>query len=613
MTVTYSLNVANARLLGFGKLLFRWHGSIYKLLYREISIFCVAYCSLSVLYRYVLTEPQRRTFEKISVYCETFTDLIPVSFVLGFYVSIVVGRWWQQYMSIPWPDKICMLISAYVHGKDERGRVIRRTLARYLNLLSVLIFQAISTSIKKRFPTLDHLEEAGLMTKEERRVYDEIPMTHGRWWIPAQWFTALAVRARKEGRINDDITLKALLDELHEYRGNCGMLYSYDWISVPLVYTQVVTLAIYTYFLACVMGRQYLDPTKGYPGQKIDLYFPFFTLLQFFFYIGWLKVAESLINPFGDDDDDFELNWCLDRNFAMSLLIVDDMFQRHPKLVKDQFWDELEPQLPHTKSSFILRTRPYLGSATNFDVHPDEAEFVPMETIMEEDNTGEMYRSTSNSLGNYLLTPEADIISQRNARCSSEFSGRRFLNFLSGRNSSENIVQTPKKEFPPSFVLKSPRKCSRIRSGSETSENHKFVEQKENKSRSKLSLTARKDFSGEESNCLIENALSVSTLPATFSPNADDKSDVVQSNDKKCDINPNTKSSQSGTETTVDIDVSPISSPNHELSPYEPNIPISYIDTPETLSTCTERSPFQRDPPNLNKEPSEEDPSLTKQ
>ncbi|XP_076334872.1 bestrophin-4-like isoform X2 [Tachypleus tridentatus] len=562
MTVTYSLNVANARLLGFGKLLFRWHGSIYKLLYREISIFCVAYCSLSVLYRYVLTEPQRRTFEKISVYCETFTDLIPVSFVLGFYVSIVVGRWWQQYMSIPWPDKICMLISAYVHGKDERGRVIRRTLARYLNLLSVLIFQAISTSIKKRFPTLDHLEEAGLMTKEERRVYDEIPMTHGRWWIPAQWFTALAVRARKEGRINDDITLKALLDELHEYRGNCGMLYSYDWISVPLVYTQV---------------------------------------------------AESLINPFGDDDDDFELNWCLDRNFAMSLLIVDDMFQRHPKLVKDQFWDELEPQLPHTKSSFILRTRPYLGSATNFDVHPDEAEFVPMETIMEEDNTGEMYRSTSNSLGNYLLTPEADIISQRNARCSSEFSGRRFLNFLSGRNSSENIVQTPKKEFPPSFVLKSPRKCSRIRSGSETSENHKFVEQKENKSRSKLSLTARKDFSGEESNCLIENALSVSTLPATFSPNADDKSDVVQSNDKKCDINPNTKSSQSGTETTVDIDVSPISSPNHELSPYEPNIPISYIDTPETLSTCTERSPFQRDPPNLNKEPSEEDPSLTKQ
>ncbi|XP_013772713.1 bestrophin-2-like, partial [Limulus polyphemus] len=536
------------------------------------------------------------TFEKISVYCETFTDLIPVSFVLGFYVSIVVGRWWQQYMSIPWPDKICMLISAYVHGNDERGRVIRRTLARYLNLLSVLIFQAISTSIKKRFPTLDHLEEAGIMTKEERRVYDEIPMAHGKWWVPAQWFTALAVRARKEGRIKDDIILKALLDELHEYRGNCGMLYSYDWISVPLVYTQVVTLAIYTYFLACVMGRQYLDPTKGYPGQKIDLYFPFFTILQFFFYMGWMKVAESLINPFGDDDDDFELNWCLDRNFAMSLLIVDDMFQRHPKLVKDQYWDELEPQLPHTKSSFILRKRPYLGSATNFDVHPDEAEFVPMETIMEEDNTGDMYRSTSNSLGNDLLTPEADIISQRNVRCSSEFPGRRFLNFLSGQDSSENIVQTPKKEFSPSFILKSPRKRSRAWSGSETPESHKFAEEK--KSRSKLSLVSRKNFSGEKSQCLIENVSSNPTLSATFFPNADEKADVAESNAKNCDIDPNTKSSQTGIETTVDIDVSPMSSSIGELSPYEPNIPLSYIDTAETSSICQERSPFQLDPSN---------------
>ena len=54
-----------------------------------------------------------------------------------------------------------MLIAAYVHGSDERGKIIRRTLARYLNLLSVLTFQAVSTSVKKRFPTLDHVQEAG--------------------------------------------------------------------------------------------------------------------------------------------------------------------------------------------------------------------------------------------------------------------------------------------------------------------------------------------------------------------------------------------------------------------------------------------------------------------
>lgn len=123
-----------------------------------------------------------------------------------------------------------------------------------------------------------------------------------------------------QGRIRDDFAVKTIIDELNKFRGQCGLLISYDTISVPLVYTQVVTLAVYSYFLTCCMGQQWTDGkvvgSSSYL-NKVDLYFPVFTTLQFFFYMGWLKVAESLINPFGEDDDDFEVG-CVFRFISLA-------------------------------------------------------------------------------------------------------------------------------------------------------------------------------------------------------------------------------------------------------------------------------------------------------
>ena len=69
-------------------------------------------------------------------------------------------------------------------------------------------------------------------------------------------------------------------------------------------------------------SRQHLefDDPKDDPNYDffVPLYIPFFTLVQFFCYLGWTKSAETLLNPFGDDDEDFQVNYLIDRNLQVN-------------------------------------------------------------------------------------------------------------------------------------------------------------------------------------------------------------------------------------------------------------------------------------------------------
>lgn len=76
-------------------------------------------------------------------------------------MTLVVTRWWNQYESLPWPDRLMTQVSGFVEGKDEQGRRLRRTLMRYAILGQVLIMRSISTAVYKRFPSLQHLVQAG--------------------------------------------------------------------------------------------------------------------------------------------------------------------------------------------------------------------------------------------------------------------------------------------------------------------------------------------------------------------------------------------------------------------------------------------------------------------
>ncbi|XP_047500711.1 bestrophin-2-like isoform X1 [Penaeus chinensis] len=356
MTVPYTHKIASQ---GFGsifKVLLRWTGSVYKMVWQEVLVYLLLYYSISFIYRFALPETIMRWFERLVMHIAVFRNIIPVSFVLGFYVALVVDRWWGTYKSFPWPDTVAVLLATHLGGMDGRSKAQRSEIMRYVNLTIAITFSKVSPVVKKKFGCYQDFVDKEYMTEREKEIIERLDGNCGTHitYVPIMWACKVVDRARLEGNIRSNSAQKTVTDEILKVRGRCGSVMGWHDNNIPLVYTQVVTIAVYSFFFFSLIGEQYIDPKQGYNGYSIDLYFPVSGLLQLVFYMGWLKVAEALLNPFGDDDHDFELDALLVRHWRMSRLLSQPAEFDLPPLTrgddadvaKDEFGsDELVPKM----------------------------------------------------------------------------------------------------------------------------------------------------------------------------------------------------------------------------------------------------------------------------
>ena len=73
MTISYQYNVATASFAGFPRLLARWKGSVYKLVFKEVLVYAGLYVLMSVMYRMGLNEEQRRYSNENKIECDRFS------------------------------------------------------------------------------------------------------------------------------------------------------------------------------------------------------------------------------------------------------------------------------------------------------------------------------------------------------------------------------------------------------------------------------------------------------------------------------------------------------------------------------------------------------------
>lgn len=353
MTVSYAKHVHTVTCGGFLHLFRLWKGSLIKGIWKDLLLYIGLFSAITIFYRHYLLENQhlKEPFEILCVYCRRFSHLIPLSFLLGFYVSLVVTRWWSQFTTLAWPDTLAMSLRHYLPG-DGEARDVRRTVVRWALVSNILALRQVSPVVEKRFPSYESMVDQGILTQKESNKIEKLDKTlegkHQIVWYPIQWACALLQKVHKSGVLPSELHFWYLIKECIKISRLNSILILILQINIPLVYTQVVTIAVYSYFLASLFGSQYLQPTAymaagtkyvavesgaaiadtvnlvGYDTTLVDTYIPIFNILEFVFYVGWLQVAVALINPFGEDDEDFDVNYLIDRNFQIGLFMVEE-------------------------------------------------------------------------------------------------------------------------------------------------------------------------------------------------------------------------------------------------------------------------------------------------
>ncbi|PIC31574.1 hypothetical protein B9Z55_012231 [Caenorhabditis nigoni] len=95
---------------------------------------------------------------------------------------------------------------------------------------------------------------------------------------------------------------------IKEFRQSMEMLTKHDW-APPIAYPQVVFLAVRVYFIICLISRQYLLSVPPTEAQSV---IPVMTILQFIFFVGWMKNTWASNKAIFDrlPDEKGTMYWC---------------------------------------------------------------------------------------------------------------------------------------------------------------------------------------------------------------------------------------------------------------------------------------------------------------
>ena len=239
-----------------------------------------------------------------------------VTFLLGFYVSNITKRFWDQVHSLPSVDAICLYMNGLVWsaGKNDLAKNnpeniqkelrFKRVIARYCLLSWTMATTVLSPGMEEAFPNTDTLLQKGLITQAELRTMGADRMGHMAWcdhWrTPLNW-AAVRINERFQNGALVPKDHKDLVGALMKFQNGFVKLIEYSNHPVPSYQTYAVKFCLYSSFFIDILSAQ--NFTSNYDNNLwiLILHLPGTFLIQYLVLFAWLSVADSLSDPFDNN------------------------------------------------------------------------------------------------------------------------------------------------------------------------------------------------------------------------------------------------------------------------------------------------------------------------
>ena len=84
-----------------------------------------------------------------------------------------------------------------------------------------------------------HHLSAGFLEPNEQKILENMETNSNKYFVPLIWSASLVLRARKEGRIKDDFSVKTLIDV------SCSNLYPDIMVMIVIIVMIIILLLFY--------------------------------------------------------------------------------------------------------------------------------------------------------------------------------------------------------------------------------------------------------------------------------------------------------------------------------------------------------------------------------